>query len=62
MARTTNARIAGVTFLPNIAVGVAGLIASGAATRSARRRMSGARIAHTLTGLVQRLSGERRRP
>jgi hypothetical protein len=33
MTRTTNARIAGVTFLLYIAVGVAGLIMSGGAAR-----------------------------
>jgi hypothetical protein len=33
MTRTTNARIAGVTFFLYIAAGVAGLIVSGGATR-----------------------------
>jgi hypothetical protein len=33
MSRTTSARIAGVTFLLYIAVGIAGMIVSGGATR-----------------------------
>jgi len=33
MTRMTNARIAGVTFLLYIAVGIAGLLVSGGATR-----------------------------
>jgi hypothetical protein len=49
VTRTTNARIAGAAFVSYIAVGVAGMIVSGAATRSARRRTLNARIAHTLT-------------